>query len=340
MRVTICASIAFLNEMLDIKKQLEQLGHEVKMPPVEVEDGKGNLISATDYYKIRRQTTSNEDWVWDRKEWAMKEHFNKVAWSDTILVLNYDKNNVKGYVGANTFLEMGLALHLGKKIFMINPIPEVPHKEELLGMKPIILNGNLKLIDALKIGVGSHNPVKLKAVEMAFKKVWPNKEWIVMDSDVESGVADQPMSDEESIKGAKNRAKQAIEKTGADYGVGLEGGLQKIGDNYFDGGWIVVRDKQGDEGIGSTLRMPVSEKMIDMINQGMELGTVDDIIFNKSNCKQAEGHFGLMTNNAVTRTKGYVDGVISALSRFIHPEIFEFDKNKSIKIVGERVSHN
>lgn len=146
MKITICGSIAFLNEMLDIKKGLEGLGHEVKMPPVEVEDSKGNLISATDFYKIRKETTGSEDWVWERKEWAMRKHFDKVAWSEAILVLNYKKNNIKGYVGANTFLEMGLALHLNKKIYLLNGIPEAPHKEELLGMKPIVINNDLNLI--------------------------------------------------------------------------------------------------------------------------------------------------------------------------------------------------
>ena len=146
MKITICGSIAFLNEMLETKKQLEELGHIIKMPPVELEDGKGNLISATDYYKLRRKTTGNEDWVWDRKEWAIREHFDKVVWSDAILVLNHDKNNIKGYIGANTFLEMGLAFHLNKKIYLLNSIPELSYKEELLGIKPIVINGNLNLI--------------------------------------------------------------------------------------------------------------------------------------------------------------------------------------------------
>ena len=146
MKITICGSIAFISEMLDIKDQLEKLGHEIKMPPVEVENGEGKMIPAAEYYRIRRQTAGNEDWVWDRKEWAMKKHFDKVAWSDAILVLNYDKNNIAGYMGANTFLEMGLAFHLGKKIYLFNPIPEIPCKEELLGMKPIVINSNLHLI--------------------------------------------------------------------------------------------------------------------------------------------------------------------------------------------------
>jgi inosine/xanthosine triphosphatase len=130
------------------------------------------------------------------------------------------------------------------------------------------------------------------------------------------------MSDKESITGARNRAKKALESLGADYGVGLEGGLQEIEGNWFDAGWIVVVDKEGNEGIGSTIRMMTPEKMMDLIKQGMELGHVNDKLFGLENSKHGDGHFGLMTNGAITRTDGYRDGVIAALARFIKPEVF------------------
>jgi hypothetical protein len=58
------------------------------------------------------------------------------------LVLNYTKNNI----GGNTFLEMGVAFHINKPIYLLNNIPELNYKEELLALKPIIINNNLKLI--------------------------------------------------------------------------------------------------------------------------------------------------------------------------------------------------
>jgi len=146
MKITICGSIAFYKEMEEAKERLEQLGHEVDLPPSQFEDGNGNTISASQYYEIRKTSTDNTGWVWDRKEMAMKKHFNKVVWSDAILVLNYAKNNIPGYVGANTLMEMGLALHLNKKIYLLNPIPEISYKEEILGMKPAIIDGDLSKI--------------------------------------------------------------------------------------------------------------------------------------------------------------------------------------------------
>lgn len=149
MKITLCGSIAFYDEMLAVKKQLEEMGHEVKLPPAEVKDENGNLVTAKEYYKIRRLANENDKWVWDRKAEVMMIHFQKVEWSDGILVLNYEKNDIKGYVGGNTLMEIGLAFFLGKKIYFLNGIPELSFKEELLGMKPIILNGDLtKILNA------------------------------------------------------------------------------------------------------------------------------------------------------------------------------------------------
>lgn len=175
----------------------------------------------------------------------------------------------------------------------------------------------------MRVAVGSHNPVKLEAVRLAFVAVWGEASHDVFSVVVTSGIADQPMSDEESIIGARNRARNAlVESLVADFGVGLEGGLHKIGEQYFDCGWIVVVDKDGREGIGSTARILTPPKIVGLIEQGMELGAANDVFFDAVNSKQAEGHFGLMTNNAMTRTSAYRDGVIVALSRFLHPHLF------------------
>jgi len=146
MKITICGSIAFIDEMQTTKTKLEKLGHEVKLPPLEIAGGNGKAMPSKEYYTIRKNTNTEDGWIWDRKEQAMRNHFNKVVWADSILVLNHDKNNIPYYIGGNTLLEMGLAFHHGKKIFLFKPIPEISYKEEILGMRPIVLNGNLSLI--------------------------------------------------------------------------------------------------------------------------------------------------------------------------------------------------
>lgn len=146
MKITICGSVAFQDEVLSVKEKLEKLGHEISLWPLQLKDGEGKLISVKEYYKIRKIAADDEKWVWDRKAEAVLEHFDKVAQSDAILVANYDKNDVKGYIGGNTLMEMGLAFFLKKKIYLLNQIPELSYKEEILGVKPIILNGDLSKI--------------------------------------------------------------------------------------------------------------------------------------------------------------------------------------------------
>lgn len=146
MKLTICGSIAFHDEMLEIKKQLEHLGHEVRLPPTEIKDDTGKMIPVKEYYQKRKSETNNNSWIWDKKEEAMRLHFQKIEWCDAVIILNYDKNDIKNYIGANTLLEMGLAFHLRKKIFLLNKIPEISYKEEILGMKPIVINNDLRKI--------------------------------------------------------------------------------------------------------------------------------------------------------------------------------------------------
>ncbi|MCL4544041.1 MAG: inosine/xanthosine triphosphatase [Chloroflexi bacterium] len=175
---------------------------------------------------------------------------------------------------------------------------------------------------ARSVAVGSTNPVKVRAVAAAFRTVWPEVDWNVRGVSVDSGVRSQPMSDEESVAGARQRAHRARAALDADFGAGLEGGLQHTAGWWLDCGWVVIVDREDREGLGSTLKMAVPPPMMERIRAGDELGDAVDQMFGVSNAKQAGGHFGLMTHGAVDRTTSFVHGVIAALVRFLHPELF------------------
>jgi len=150
MIITICSTIKFWPQILAVKKQLEEMGHEVLIPPHEVPNQAGEMIPVEEYFKIRKEMVEkgeNIDWVWERKKEAMNWHFEKVNKADCILVLNYEKNGIANYIGGNVLLEIGLAFWLKKPIYFINPIPtELSYTEELRGMQPIVINGNLTSI--------------------------------------------------------------------------------------------------------------------------------------------------------------------------------------------------
>lgn len=147
MTITLCGSIAVIDEMYRLKTELEGLGYKVLLPPNKVPGESGGLIPASEYYSQKKSLQKNDDaWIWRDHTDRIVEHFDKVTKSDVILVANYDKNNIKNYIGPNTLMEMGLAFYLQKKIYLLNPIPDIAWKEEIVGLKPIVINGDLKLL--------------------------------------------------------------------------------------------------------------------------------------------------------------------------------------------------
>jgi len=134
MKITICGSIKFYKDMLTAQKKLEKLGHVVLMP---------TKAKGVDYW-----SNDNKARVEAKKKFEfISEHFDKIEKSGAILVVNITKGEIKNYIGANTFLEMGFAYYRKKKIFTLNPLPEQPYiTDELLTFDPIVLNGKLNSI--------------------------------------------------------------------------------------------------------------------------------------------------------------------------------------------------
>ncbi len=146
MKITICGSTAFILEMEALKKQLESLGHEAEMPPVSFVDGEGKKWDTVDYYKYKKSQPFEDASFLNNHSQRIRDHFDKVQWAEAILVANYDKNGIVGYIGPNTLMEMGVAFYLNKKIFLLKPIPDLAWKEEILGLRPVIINNNFKMM--------------------------------------------------------------------------------------------------------------------------------------------------------------------------------------------------
>ncbi len=134
MTITICGSMQFQEKMREAQKVLEARGFTVLVPKsLELIDTQGFVHPTTDEERITAKIEYD----------FIREHFRKIEKSDAILVLNYDKKGTEGYIGGNTFLEMGLAFWLGKKIFLIHPVPDTDYKTEMHAMQPVVLDGDL-----------------------------------------------------------------------------------------------------------------------------------------------------------------------------------------------------
>lgn len=175
------------------------------------------------------------------------------------------------------------------------------------------------------IAVGSTNPAKISAAKIGFGQVFPGKKVKVLGVNVKSGVSNQPMSDEESIKGAVNRAKSALKSVkNADYGVGMEGGLHQIGKNWFESGWIAIINKEGKQGLGTCARWQVSGKVMNRLKEKGELANIFQELANVKSAKDTGGVHSLITNNNLTRNITYSHGVIFALAPFFsNPDFWD-----------------
>lgn len=145
MKITVCSSAFFTKKVYEIKQKLEERGHEVFVFPDEVELN-GKRLHVTEFYKMRKEDYFNDKY-WKLKNELIHEHIEKIEKSDAILVLNLDKNEEKGYIGGNTFLEIGIAYYLSKKIFLWKkPSESLPYFEEIMALNPIIINENIEKI--------------------------------------------------------------------------------------------------------------------------------------------------------------------------------------------------
>lgn len=170
------------------------------------------------------------------------------------------------------------------------------------------------------VAVGSTNPVKIQAVRHSIQRVWPTAE--VQGVAVASGVRAQPLSDDEAIEGAVNRARAACQQTGCDLGIGLEGNTTESPQGIFVTGWAAVVDQHDTLGIGGSGRFLLPTALVARIRQGAELGDLVDEWAGQQNSKQKQGAVGIITNGLISRTEAFETAVIFALTRFLNPHYY------------------
>lgn len=135
MKIVIISSMYFAKRMLDVKEELEKIGHEVTIS--------SDVHECVDNPEI----SDNSDLA--MKHDLLMHGFKRAEEGDAILVVNEEKNGIKGYVGGASLMEIGVAFYLNKKIYILNKLPdesELSYICEIKQVKPIIINGDLSKI--------------------------------------------------------------------------------------------------------------------------------------------------------------------------------------------------
>jgi len=126
----------YTEKMMEIRDRLIEIGHDAYMTNLaDPFVGKSN----EEKERIKIFQKNNKD--------AIREFWHQMQGGDAVLVVNLDKHRIKNYIGGNTFLEIGFAHVLDQKIFLLNPIPQIPYyKTEIEAMNPVVLNGDFSKI--------------------------------------------------------------------------------------------------------------------------------------------------------------------------------------------------
>jgi nucleoside 2-deoxyribosyltransferase len=133
MKICICCSLSHTQKVLKLTTELETLGHEVLLPGGVID----RLYEKQDFNPVDAKVAND----------AIRKHVEKIKESDAVLICNYTKGDIKNYIGANTFLEMGYAHYFGKPIYVLNPLPDQPYiHDEIHSFDAVVLDGDLTKI--------------------------------------------------------------------------------------------------------------------------------------------------------------------------------------------------
>ena len=176
----------------------------------------------------------------------------------------------------------------------------------------------------MKIILGSNNEPKRLAVSNAFQKAFPDTDIVVETVSADSGVSSHPLNGSETLQGALNRAAHARQqKPGADFYVGVEGGLIQIDDRTWLHGLIAVSNAEGETYTGVSAGVELRGILLVAAHEGRELNESLHEHFELKDIGKANGFYGLVSNDVVTREDAYIQAIIFALAPFNHPEYFQ-----------------
>jgi inosine/xanthosine triphosphatase len=186
------------------------------------------------------------------------------------------------------------------------------------------------LKSVMTIAVGSMRRPKLEAVREAMARLGPalqiDDAVEIVGVEVPSGVGHTPLSREETMAGARQRARELVEMArqkgeGWRYFVGLEGGLDVVVSSgsrlVFLQNWAYVSDGQtgayGQSG-GVLLPEALARRVVD---EGAELAGAIDAFAGEHGIRDGQGAWGILTAGIITRQDAFRVAVLNAFAPFI-----------------------
>ncbi|NOZ78254.1 MAG: DUF84 family protein [Acidobacteria bacterium] len=182
----------------------------------------------------------------------------------------------------------------------------------------------------MRVAVGTVRRAKVEAVRLACERlagigVFAKDGADVIPVDVPSGVAAMPMSEEEGIAGARNRARRCWEALDVDVALGLEGGVVVI---QHDPAIVILRNwavawNGRTEWIGSGPGIQLPARLANAVLDGIELGDAIDVFAGERDIRSGRGTFGVLTVDVLDRSSAFADAVVAALAPWYNPLVLD-----------------
>src|ERR1700689_261598 len=217
-------------------------------------------------------------------------------------------------------------------------------------------------MEKIMIAVGSTRRPKLDAVSEALTSfghfLSENGQFEVTGVEVPSGVRHTPLTREDLMDGARQRAKTleriANQKNEPwEYFVGLEGGLDVIRDGdarcVFLENWAYVKDRSGRGFFGQSGGVLLPEALAKrgggffgqsggvlppgalakrVVDDGVELSNAIDAFAGGHGIRDAQGAWGVLTRNIITRQDAFRVAVINAFAPFFNRAIYSLNAER------------
>lgn len=172
----------------------------------------------------------------------------------------------------------------------------------------------------MRIALGSTSESKLRAARAVCARAFPGAS--VLAVEVASAVSAQPASEDETIRGARHRAREAQVQSGADLGIGIEGGVHRDARGTWLCAWAVAVDRTGREGLASGIRFPLPEWIASRALAGEELGTIVDAYLDRPGSHEELGAIGLLTDGLLDRQAALEQALLAALAPFLSAALY------------------
>jgi inosine/xanthosine triphosphatase len=168
----------------------------------------------------------------------------------------------------------------------------------------------------MKIAIGtSTSGSKIRATEEVCARAFPDAQVVAVP--VTSAVPAQPVMDEETIRGARHRAREARRLGDADLGIGIESGVHKDACGVWMCTWVAAVDSGGREGLSCGVRFQLPPWMASRALSGEELGAIVDASLGHADAHEELGAIGLLTHGLLDRQSILEQAVAAALIPFL-----------------------